>query len=199
MTNALGWSGARDVAGAVSFLKRQPGVDPQRIAALGLSMGAEEALRAAATGVSLRAIVADGAGASTLSDDQLLPHSLSPVFTSATWLTMRGTELVSGGPEPAGLSRIVGRIRGPVLLIASNAKGERAIDQIYRHRTGRNASLWYLPDAGHTGGLSTYPAQYAARIESFLAGALRGQAPEISDLGAPSRRLKPMAPGDHRF
>ena len=192
-TNALGWSGARDVAGAVSFLKRQPGVNPHRIAALGLSMGAEEALRAAATGIPLAAVVADGAGASTLSDDQLLPHSLSPVFTSATWLTMRGTELVSGEPEPAGLSRIVGHICVPVLLIASNAMCERAIDQIYRDRTGRNASLWYLPDAGHTGGLSTHPAQYAPRIESFLASALRVQQPESPNLGAPSRRLMLLA------
>ena len=172
-TNALGWSGARDLAGAVSFLKREPGVDPRRIAALGLSMGAEEALRAAASGVPLSAIVADGAGASTLTDDQLLPHSLTPVFTSVTWLTMRGTELVSGETEPTGLSRIVGRIRVPVLLIASNASGERAIDQIYRDRIGRTASLWYLPDAGHTAGLSAHPAQYAARIDAFLAGALR--------------------------
>jgi fermentation-respiration switch protein FrsA (DUF1100 family) len=98
-TNALGWYGARDIAGAVSFLKRQPGVDARRIAALGLSMGAEAAFRAAATGVPLSAIVADGAGASTLTDDQLLPHSLAPVFTSSTWLTMRGTELVSGRPS----------------------------------------------------------------------------------------------------
>ena len=171
-TNALGWAGVSDVAGAVSFLERQPGVDPHRIAALGLSMGAEEALRAAATGVQLRAIVADGAGASTLSDDQLLPHGLSPVFTSVTWLTMRGTELVSGEAEPAGLSRIVGRIRVPVLLIASNASGERTIDRVYRDRIGRNATLWSLPDAGHTGGLSTHPAQYATRIDSFLARAL---------------------------
>jgi pimeloyl-ACP methyl ester carboxylesterase len=192
-TNALGWSGARDVAGAVSFLKRQPGVDPQRIAALGLSMGAEEALRAAATGIPLAAVVADGAGASTLSDDQLLPHGLSPVFTSVTWLTMRCTELVSGESEPAGLGRTAGRIRVPVLLIASNASGERTIDQIYRRRIGRDATLWYLPDAGHTGGLSTHPAQYAPRIESFLASALRVQQPESPNLGAPSRRLMLLA------
>jgi predicted acyl esterase len=172
-TNALGWSGARDVAGAVSFLERQPGVDPHRIAALGLSMGAEEALRAAATGVPLSAIVADGAGASTLTDDQLVRHGLGPVFTSVTWLTMRGTVLVSGETEPAGLSQIVGRIRVPALLIASDAKGERAIDQIYRNRIGRNASLWFLPDARHSGGLSTHPDVYAARIGSFLASALR--------------------------
>lgn len=64
-TNALGWRGARDIAGAVAFLQRQPGVDPRRIAALGLSMGAEEALRAAASGIPLSAVVAEGAGAST--------------------------------------------------------------------------------------------------------------------------------------
>jgi pimeloyl-ACP methyl ester carboxylesterase len=65
-TNALGWTGARDIAGAVRFLDRQSGVDPRRIAALGLSMGAEEALRAAATGAPLSAVIADGASASTL-------------------------------------------------------------------------------------------------------------------------------------
>ena len=80
-----------------------------------------------------------------------------------------------------------------VLLIASNAMGERAIDQIYRDRIGRNASLWYLPDAGHNGGLSTHPAQYAPRIESFLASALRVQQPESPNLGAPSRRLMLLA------
>ena len=158
-----------------SFLERQPGVDRHRIAALGLSMGAEEALRAAATGVPLSAVVADGAGASTLTDDQLVPHGLGPVFKSVTWLTMRGTELVSGETEPPGLSRIVGRARVPVLLIASNPSGERTIDQIYRDRIGRNASLWYLPDTGHTAGLSSHPAQYAARVDAFLASALRGR------------------------
>ena len=174
-TNALGWSGARDIAGAVGFLKRQPGVDPRRIAALGLSMGGEEALRAAATGIPLRAIVADGAGASTLTDDQLLEHGLRPVFTSVTWLTMRGAELISGETEPAGLSRLVRRVRAPVLLIASNASGELTINRIYRERIGRNAILWSLPDTGHTEGLRTHGAQYAARVDAFLAGALRGR------------------------
>jgi uncharacterized protein len=174
-TNALGWRGTRDIAGAVAFLQRQPDVNPRRIAALGLSMGAEEALRAAASGIPLSAVVAEGAGASTLADAQLVSHGLNAVFTSETWLTMRGTELVSGETEPAGLSRIVGRIRVPVLLIASNASGERAIDQAYRERIGGNASLWYLPDAGHTAGLSTHPAEYAARIEGFLTDAVHGR------------------------
>src|SRR5581483_9679522 len=39
-TNALGWRGDRDVAGAVRFLRGRRGIDPARIGALGLSMGA---------------------------------------------------------------------------------------------------------------------------------------------------------------
>lgn len=57
-TSALGWQGDRDVAGAAAFLARQRGVDRARIAMLGLSMGDEEALRAAASGVPLAAVVA---------------------------------------------------------------------------------------------------------------------------------------------
>jgi hypothetical protein len=63
----------------------------------------------------------------------------------------------------------------PVLLIASNASGERAIDQIYRDRIARNATLWYLPDTGHTAGLSAHPAQYSTRVDAFLANALSGR------------------------
>jgi fermentation-respiration switch protein FrsA (DUF1100 family) len=174
-TNALGWQGAQDLAGAVSFLNRQNRLDRRRIAALGLSMGGEEALRAAATGVSLSAIIADGAGASTLADNQLVPRGLAPVFTSVTWLTMRGTELLSGDLEPAPLTQIVHGIHVPVLLIASNKGGERAIDQVYRDRIGADASLWHLSDVEHTDGLNAHPLDYAARVRAFLAAALAGR------------------------
>lgn len=171
-TNALGWRGANDVAGAVNFLDHQAGVNPHRIAALGLSMGAEEALRAAASGIPLRAIVADGAGASTLGDQQIVAHGLAPVFNSETWLTMRAIELVSGESEALPLKTIVGHIRVPVLLIASNATNERAIDTAYRQRIGANAILWYLPDVSHTNGLAKHPQEYAARVGTFLKAAL---------------------------
>ena len=88
---------------------------------------------------------------------------------------MRGTELLSGETEPAGLSRIVGRIRVPVSLIAKSMSGARAIDKIYRDRIGHDASLWYLPGTGNTGGLRAHPALYAAGVDAFLAGALRGR------------------------
>ena len=172
-TNALGWVADPDVAGAVRFLEAQPGVDPDRIAALGLSMGAEEALRAAADGVPLRAVVADGAGASTLGDMRLTGRgALAPVTLSASWLALRGAELISGENEPRPLKDLVGRIRVPVLLIASSDPGERKVDEAFRSRIGDNAALWYVPDAGHTKALAVHPQAYASRVSGFLATAL---------------------------
>ncbi|MGZ4231396.1 MAG: alpha/beta hydrolase [Solirubrobacteraceae bacterium] len=170
-TNALGWRGAEDVAGAVGFLRRQHGVDAHEIAALGLSMGAEEALRAAASGVPLAAVIADGAGASTLGDSKLVSHGLEPVFVSVTWLTMRAIGLESGETEPAPLNTILHRVRAPVLLIASNRPGELTIDKVFRARIGQT-SLWYLPDVGHIQGLRSHPQAYATRVTAFLDHAL---------------------------
>jgi pimeloyl-ACP methyl ester carboxylesterase len=171
-TNALGWQGVADIAAAIKFLDHQPRVDPHRIAALGLSMGAEEALRAAASRVRLAAIIADGAGASTLGDIELVPHGLEPMFVSVTWLTMRAVELASGDAEPAQLNAVLNQVHVPVLLITSNARNELKIDKAYRDRIGRQAILWYVSDAGHTRALSAHPRDYAAHVTAFLSAAL---------------------------
>jgi hypothetical protein len=162
----------QDIAAAARFLSLQPGIQADRIAALGLSMGAEESLRAAASGIHLAAVVADGAGASTLPDNRIVSHGLGPVFVSATWLAMRAAELATGDPEPAPLKDVVGRVHVPVLMIASNAHGERAIDSAYLQRIGHMAKLWYVPDAAHTEALSAHPRQYATRVTAFLSAAL---------------------------
>ena len=181
-TNALGWRGARDVAGAVRFLRTRAGIAPGRIAALGLSMGAEEALRAAAEGVPLAAVVADGAGASTSGDATLaggqsgLPGA---VERSVRWLTMREGELVSGDGEPAPLADLIGRIDVPVLLVASSVSGERATDAAYARLIGPRAHLWYVPDAAHTRALDAHPAAYAAHVFSVFAALLREQVPPM--------------------
>lgn len=165
-TNALGWDAERDLEGAVDYLHRS---GYRHVAALGLSMGAEIALRAASDGVPLSAVVADGAGASTLGDDRLLTHGpLAPVERSVMWLTMRGVEMVSGAAEPRPLSDVVAGIRAPVLLIASNRAGELTIDGVYRDRIGSRAKLWHVSDAGHTRALAAHPAAYADRVDAFL-------------------------------
>lgn len=172
-TNALGWDGDDDLAGAVAFLRRRPDVDRQRIAALGLSMGAEQALRAAGDGLPLRAVVADGAGASTLGDLQIVSRGLNaPVADSVTRLTMGAVSLISRQPEPAALKKVVEGIHVPVLLISSNRRDELAVDEEYAARVGADATIWYVADVGHTQAYRKHPEAYAARVSAFLAHAL---------------------------
>ena len=137
-------------------------------------MGAMDALRAAADGIALRAIIADGAGAGTFGDMAILDGQgfKAPIALSGDWLGMRATELVSGIREPPALVSIVGKIRVPVLLIASNNPGELTNDQVYRERIGANATLWSVPDAGHVAALQTHPHDYTARVTAFLKAAL---------------------------
>jgi uncharacterized protein len=171
--NAFGWRGDDDIAGAVRYLHGRAGVDPGRIGALGLSMGAEEALRAAADGIGLAAVVADGAGASTTGDQRLVSHGLeAAIAIPQTWATMRATALLSGESEPEPLGTAVRRIDVPVLLIASSAGDEQKLDGIFRERIGPEASLWYVADAGHTRALAEHPGEYERRVVALLSGAV---------------------------
>lgn len=57
----FGWYGDADIAAAVTFLQAEPDVDDERIAAVGMSMGGEEAIGAAAGDARIKAVVAEGA------------------------------------------------------------------------------------------------------------------------------------------
>jgi hypothetical protein len=74
---------------------------------------------------------------------------------------------VTRASEPTPLKTILHLVQAPVLVIVSNRANERTIDEAFRARI-RQASLWYLPDAGHTEGLRSHPEAYAARVTAFL-------------------------------
>jgi uncharacterized protein len=162
--NALGWRGAEDIDAAVRFLRGRSDVDPGRVAVLGVSMGAEEALRAATQNQAIAAIVADGAGASTVGDEGVA--GASGLERAVTWLSMRATEALSGDSEPAPLTSRVGAIEAPVLLIASDAPRELAINREFARELDQ-VRVWHV-STGHTEGLRHDPAAYRARVGRFL-------------------------------
>ena len=67
--NRFGWGGTRDIAAALDFLEGRPDVDPGRIGGLGLSVGGELMLEAAAEDDRLAAVVSEGAGTRTLAEE----------------------------------------------------------------------------------------------------------------------------------
>ena len=67
--NSWGWGGDADVKAAIAYLQRRPDVDPDRIGGLGLSVGGELMIETAAETEELAAVVSEGAGARSTTED----------------------------------------------------------------------------------------------------------------------------------
>ncbi|HEX6425495.1 MAG TPA: alpha/beta fold hydrolase [Acidimicrobiales bacterium] len=173
----FGWYGDEDVAAAVSFLADQPGVDPGRIGAVGMSMGGEQVIGAAAADDRIAAVVAEGAEARVAGDGDWLTDE----YGAGGWvqqridrLTFGLTDLLTEAGPPATLhDATAAAAPRPMLLIAA---GDEA-DEGHAARHIRSASpgtvdVWVVPGAGHTGGLDTAPDEWERRVTAFLSGAL---------------------------
>jgi pimeloyl-ACP methyl ester carboxylesterase len=170
----LGWYGKLDVDAAVSFMARQPDVDPARIGVLGLSMGGEEALITAASDPRIRAVVSEGASAHSFADAGTLgiDGALSLPFY---WVAFAAAELMTPAPPPMGLEDAIGRIAPrPVLLISGTDGAESVLNRKYRAVAPGSTRLWELPDTAHTHAIWTHPDEWARRVLNFLDGSLLG-------------------------
>jgi pimeloyl-ACP methyl ester carboxylesterase len=176
----LGWYGDRDVEAAIDELTRQPHVDPGRIAVVGMSMGGEEAIGAAATDHRIRAVVAEGAENRTYADRAAwLPRSPNGWLQRGMDRLAYGlTDLLTPARPPIGLRAAAARAAPrPMLLIAGS--GEEAAADAIRRASPATVQVW-ASHAGHTRGLATHPAAWRARVFGFLDHAL---APRVRQPG----------------
>jgi len=172
-TNAFGWDAHPDVAAAVVYLEAREDVEPGRVGALGLSMGAEITLDAASRDSGLAVVVAEGAGVRSV--NELRSRDLNfwrLMELPVNYLNNAMVVVLSGGMKPpVALAEQVGRITVPVLLISGDIPVERDLNRIWFKAINAQKELWEV-DAGHTAGLATYPAEYEARVTAFLAAVL---------------------------
>jgi pimeloyl-ACP methyl ester carboxylesterase len=167
-----GWYGEQDVSAAVSYLAFRPDVDKARIAAVGLSMGGEQALTAAARDQRIRAVVAEGVGRRVYADSAWLPHDVTGWIQRAEAAVMYPlADLLSGTRPPAPLrDAVAATAPRPVLLIAG--RGEQEANRYYRDAAPESVRLWELPDTPHTRALATYPEQWRSQVTGLLDPAL---------------------------
>ena len=172
----LGWYGDLDVAAAVDLLQSRPDVDPARIAAVGLSMGGEEAIGAAAADPRIRAVVAEGATGRTAADKAgWLPGGVAgAVQRGMDRLTYATTELLTAAPRPAPLHTAVSRAAGTrFLLITAGSQPDEARAAAYlRTAAPERVTTWTVRGAAHTRGLATAPEEWSSRVLGFLDDAL---------------------------
>lgn len=174
----LGWHGDRDVAAATAYLSSpEAGTDPGRIAAVGLSMGGEEALGALAVNPRLAAVVAEGATGRQAADLGWLSTRYGwrgrvqeGVEDVHTWLAAA----LSGLASPRTLADGVRRGTAPVLLVtAGDRPDEGYAAAALRAVAPARVEVWTVPGADHTAGLATAPAEWERRVVGFLDRALQ--------------------------
>jgi uncharacterized protein len=172
----FGWYGDRDIAGSVSFLQSRADVDSHRIGAVGLSMGGEEAIGAAAANPGIHAVVAEGATNRIAADKAFLQD----VYGVSGWiqqridaLTTACTDRLTDADLPITLRAAASAVSPrPVLLITAGNAPDEAHAARYMQRGNANVQVWEVPNTGHTKGLNTHPEQWEQRVITFLASAL---------------------------
>ena len=170
----FGWYGDQDVSGAVTFLAARPDVDPTRIGVVGMSMGGEQAIGAAADDPRIGSVVAEGATGRTAADQVWLSdvYGLRGSFTES-WqglLEYGLTDLLTSAAPPISLHDAAARTapRELLLVTAGNLDAERHAAHSIRSASPRTVTTWEVKGAGHTQGLATRPQAWAARVLGFL-------------------------------
>ena len=171
--NLVGWGATKDVDAAVAYLQGRPDVDASRIGGLGLSVGGEQLLEAAAGNEALRAVVSDGAGVRSVRESTLRGPSgwLMVPFEAVQTLA---TAVFSGDAPPPALDEVVARIAPrPILLVhAGKGQGGEDLNPEYFAAAGEPRALWEVPEAGHTGAIDLRPEEYQQRVVGFFDDAL---------------------------
>jgi dienelactone hydrolase len=170
----FGWHGDQDVGGAVSFLAAQPEVTT--IAAVGMSMGGEEAIGAAAADHRIGAVVAEGVTNRVAGDKAWLPDEYGirgQLQRPLDWLTYGAADLLTDAEPPITLRAAAAATSAPMLLIAAGDVTDEADAAGYiAAGSPGTVTVWDVPDSGHTGALRTHPGAWEDRVTAFLAAAL---------------------------
>jgi dienelactone hydrolase len=173
----FGWYGDADIAAAATYLASRPDVDDSRIAAVGLSMGGEQAIGGAASDTRIRAVVAEGATNRTAADKAYLADAYGwrgALQQRIDQITYGIADLLTtAGPPLALRDAAAATAPRPILLItAGNQADETLAAEYIRSGSPATVQIWQAPDTGHTGALATHPQDWEHRVVGFLAGTL---------------------------
>jgi alpha/beta superfamily hydrolase len=172
--NAYGWGSTRDVDAAVAWLRRRPDVQRRRIGGLGLSVGGEVMIEAAARNPGLKAVVSEGAGIRSVRESLLrrgpsalekaLQYPQDLVQTVSVWV-------LSGETVPMSLKNASLLIAPRAVFFIYGEDGqevEKAVNPVYYDAAFPPKAIWEVPGSGHTRGIETRPEEYERLVVGFF-------------------------------
>ena len=167
--NLFGWQGERDIHAAVVFLQGRADVDPERIGGIGLSVGGEMMIEAAAESPELKAIVTEGASSRSVRDELTRPgHGWQEIVGNA--VATSATAIFTDNLPPAPLKSLVPRISGAVLFVYGERgqPAERPANTAFFAAARGEKEIWEVRGAGHIGGVEAQPEEYERRVVGFF-------------------------------
>ena len=166
--NAFGWRGTRDLKGAIAYLESRPDVDANRIGGVGLSVGGEVMLQAAAETDDFKAVVSEGAGVRSVREAVHVPGAVKVIFTEISAISTLGTMAFTSGVPPRGLNELSAEITEPLFVIYSDlGQGGETISRQYYDAAKGPKEVWAAP-GGHTGAIDGAPEEYERRVVDFF-------------------------------
>lgn len=171
----------RDLVGAVAYLRTRPDVDPERIGAIGCSMGSAIVIGAAAQDPNIQAVVAEAVYAD-MEDlwDRFGRVGIRGTQLGWSWgLPMRWGMWLWTGERVAAFKpeELIGQISPrPVFVIHGELDNAACtVDDARRlyQAAGDPRELWIAPGAGHCSAHALLPEEYEARVLDFFDRALR--------------------------
>jgi len=167
--------GGEDIRAAAAYLQTRSDVDPERIGAMGLSLGGSAVLQAAARSDAIRAVVADGPGPATYRDWPYPEDLLGWIYAPFDWVWFKVLEREGVTAPRATLDVIADIAPRPILLISGTSSSlEGQFVRQYFEAAGEPKELWEIPEAGHAQTWAARPEEYADRIIRFFDRALLG-------------------------
>ena len=173
--NIFGWGGERDLHAAAIYLRSRPDVDASRIGGIGLSVGGEMLIHAAAHSDAFKAIVTEGASGQSVRDELANPGLSDRLLDIPTQLSLTAalTVFTNQLPPPSLKSEVAKIAPTPVFFVYQGGTEARPNHAFYA-AAGKPKQIWEVPNGQHIAGITTRPAEYEHRIVAFFDRALLG-------------------------
>lgn len=168
-TRSFGWLDQDDLSDVIDWVLAQGDVDPDKIGAVGLSLGGHIALPTAGKDPRLRAIWVDGVAiqhARDFPNPQTIGERIEQFYQGLLDLAL--TVYTGQLPDPIidHAPRIAPR---PVYLVAGEAtEFEARASRRYAEAIGTSATLWVVDGGGHVNAHRLYPDDYRQRMIDFF-------------------------------
>ena len=161
-----------DIKGAVDYLRKRPDVNPERIGAQGISLGAASSIVAAAQTQTIKGVVAESAFKSVSSVIEssfenvvgLPSFPFAPVSKFICELRL-GADLDEVVP-----AKVIGKISPRPVFLIDDLKDELLpgdSGKVLYNAAGEPKMLWHIPDCLHGKGWQCAPKEYEGRVLAF--------------------------------